>query len=109
VDCYLDEPIANDLADTLAGRGLEVGDPLSLWPGERLLPRLIDARFALVLVSQDFLKLSFPQKELDGLANRRRVLAVLAGVGEPEVSRHSPRLDVAAVAVDREAGPADQG
>jgi hypothetical protein len=99
--CYLDQEYASDLTDTLSGRGLDVGDPLSLWPGQRVLPqidqRLIDARFAVVLVSQDFLRLSLPQKELDGLANRRRVLAILAGVREPEVSRHSPRLAVASL------------
>jgi hypothetical protein len=32
------------------------------------------------------LRLSLPRKELDGLANRRRVLAVLAGVGEEDVA-----------------------
>jgi hypothetical protein len=50
-----------------------------------------------VLISRDFLRLSLPRKELGGLANRRRVLSVLAGVGEPEVSQHSPRLAVAAL------------
>lgn len=99
--CYLDGPCANGLGDSLSGRGLVVGDPLPLWPGQRLLPRLdqrlIEARFALVVVSVDFLKLSYARKELDGLTNRRRVLTVLAGVGERDVAEHSPRLAVAAL------------
>jgi hypothetical protein len=99
--CYVDDPLAVDLTDSLSRQGLDVGDPLSLWPGQHWLPQidqgLVHARFAVVLVSQDFLRLSLPQKELDGLANRRRVLSVLAGVGELEVSRHSPRLAVAAL------------
>jgi hypothetical protein len=99
--CYLDLVQASGLAETLAGRGLVVGDPLSLWLGQRLLPRLdqrlVDTRFALVLVSREFLALSLPRKELDGLTTRRRVLSVLAGVGEEEVAEQSTRLAVAAL------------
>jgi hypothetical protein len=99
--CYLDEEFARGLGDVLSGRGLVVGEPLPLWPGQRLLPRLDQrltyARFALVVVSPDFLKLSFPRKELDGLTNRRKVLAVLAGVGEGVVAEHSPKLAVTAL------------
>src|SRR5262249_21851652 len=99
--CYLDQEYASDLTDTLSGRGLDMGEPLSLWPGQCLLPRidqrLIDARFAVVLVTRDFLRLSLPQKELDGLANRRRILPVLAGVSEEDVGQHSTRLAVVAL------------
>src|SRR5947209_3421398 len=99
--CYLDEQYASGLEDTLSGRGLVLGGPLSLWPGQRLLPlidqRLTEARFALVIVSEEFLKLSYPRKELDGLATRRKVVPVLAGVAESDVSEQSPRLAVAAL------------
>jgi hypothetical protein len=99
--CHWDEAYASDLVDILNGGGLTVADPLPLWPGQRLLPRidrrLIDARFALVIISEGFLDLSFPRKELDRLAIRRRVLPILADVTEQEVSQYSPRLAVAAL------------
>jgi hypothetical protein len=99
--CHLDEGYASGLGDRLCGRGLVVGEPLPLWPGQRLLPlidqRLAGARFALVVVSLGFLRLSYPRKELDGLTIRRKVLPVLAGVEEREVTGHSPRLAVAAL------------
>jgi hypothetical protein len=34
---YQDEEYASGLEDDLAGRGLVIGGPLSLWPGQRLL------------------------------------------------------------------------
>ena len=100
VHAYLDQEYASAMEDTLSGRGLVVGEPLSLWPGQRLLPpidgRLHEARAAIVVVSKAFLGLSYSRKELDGLTTRRKVIAVLSDVGEAIVSKHSPRLAVAA-------------
>src|SRR5918997_5171354 len=100
VHTYLDQEYASGLEDTLAGRGLVVGEPVSLWPGQRLLPpidqRLHESRAAIVIVSKEFLKFSYSRKELDGLTTRRKVIAVLSDVGEAVVSEHSPRLAVAA-------------
>ena len=97
---YQDADYASGLEDTLAGRGLLVGEPLALWPGQRLLPpidgRLREARIAVVVVSREFLAFAWPRKELDGLTTRRQVVAVLSDVGEADVARHSPRLAVAA-------------
>ena len=81
--------------------GLTLGQPLALWPGQRLLQtidlRLPESRFALVIVSREFLKFSHPRKELDGLTIRRKVVTLLAGVTETVVAAHSPRLAVAAM------------
>ena len=100
VHAYQDADYAGGLEDTLSGRGLVVGEPLSLWPGQRPLPqidqRLREARFAIVIVSKEFLKFSFSRKELDGLTTRSKVIAILSDVGEAIVSRHSLRLAVAA-------------
>ena len=69
--------------------------------GQRLLPpidqRLHESRAAIVLVSKEFLKFSYTRKELDGLTTRSKVIAVLADVDEAVVSKHSPRLAVAAL------------
>lgn len=100
VYAYRDAEYAGGLEDTLAGRGLVVGDPLALWPGQRLLPpidlRLHESRAAVVIVSREFLGYAWPRKDLDGLAGRKKVLAILTDVGESDVSRHSARLAIAA-------------
>ena len=100
VHAYQDADYASGMEDTLSGRGLVVGEPLSLWPGQRLLPlidqRLHESRSSIVIVSREFLKFSFSRKELDGLTTRRKVIAILSDVGEEVVSRHSPQLAVAA-------------
>ncbi len=100
VHAYLDQEYAAGLEDTLSGRVLVVGESLSLWPGQRLLPpidqRLHEARAAIVVVSKELLGFSYSRKELDGLTTRSKVIAVLSDVGEAAVSRHSPRLAVAA-------------
>src|SRR3954447_25040864 len=97
---YQDADYASGLEDTLAGRGLVVGEPLALWPGQRLLPpidgRLRDARHAIVVVSKAFLGFSWSRRELDGLTTRSRVVTILADLGEADVAKHSPRLAVAA-------------
>ncbi len=98
---YQDRDFAATLADGLAGRGLEIGRDVSLWPGLRLLP-LIDqglqeARLAIVVVSREFLKFSWQEKVLDGLATRVGVVSLLHGVDESDVSPHSRRLAVAAI------------
>lgn len=98
---YQDEDFAGGLEDELSGRGLVIGEPLPLWSGQRLLPpidqRLSDARHAIVVVSRAFLQFSWPRKELDGLATRPKVVAILSDVAEEEVAGHSPRLAVAAL------------
>jgi hypothetical protein len=98
---YQDRDFAAVLTDSLAGRGLEVGRELPLWPGQRLLP-LIDqglqeARHAVVIVSRVFLKLSWEQKVLDGLASRLRVVSLLHEIDEAEVGPHSARLAVSVI------------
>ena len=100
VQAYQDADYAGGLEDTLSGRGLVVGEPLSLWPGQRLLPpidqRLREARSAIVIISKEVLGFSYSRKELDGLTTRTKVFAILSDVGEEVVSRHSARLVVAA-------------
>ena len=100
VYAYQDRQYAGGLEDDLAGRGLVVGEPLALWPGQRLLAmidlRLPETRYALVVVSREFLKFSYPRKELDGLATRPQVVALLSDLTEDDVRHHSPKLAVAA-------------
>lgn len=100
VHAYEDAEYACGLADTLAERGLVVGEPISLWPGQRLLSPidrgLDDARHAIVVVSRAFLGFSWARKELDGLTTRSRVVAILADLVEADVATYSPRLAVAA-------------
>ncbi len=99
--CYHDGDFAGRIEGDLSGRGLVVGEPLPLWRGRRLLPpidrRLRESRLALVIISRAFLALRLPREELDGLATRRNVYAILSDVGEAEVASQSPRLAVAAV------------
>ena len=70
VHAYQDEEYASGLEDTLSGRGLVVGEPLSLWPGQRLLPpidqRLHDARRAIVIISKAFLASRGPVRNWTG-------------------------------------------
>jgi hypothetical protein len=98
---YLDEPFACGLAAALAGRGLELGPSLSLWPGQRLLPRidqrLGESRSALVIISREFLKFSWSRTELDLLVTRGQVHVLLSDVTEAEVAEHSSRLAAAAI------------
>jgi hypothetical protein len=98
---YPDESFARSLADGLAGRGLSLGDPLSLWPGMRLLSRLDsglhDARYAVLVVSGPFLGFSWSAKVLDAVASRREVVSPLHGVGEEAVRPHSRSLAVNAI------------
>ena len=58
--------------------------------------RLHEFHHAIVVVSREFMKFSWTRKELDGLATRSKVLAILSDIGEIEVAGHSPRLAVAA-------------
>jgi hypothetical protein len=98
---YHDADYAGGLADDLDGRGLVVGEPLSLWRGQRLLPqidqRLDETRRAIVIVSRAFLQSSWSRKELDGLTTRSKVVTILSDIGEADVAGHSPRLAVAAL------------
>jgi hypothetical protein len=98
-----DSAAALDVATRLGDRGLDFGDPvwLSGRPYERLLPivdeGLTSARFALVVLTHEFLTSCPDRSELDGLAKRRRVVSVLHGVDETDVAEYSPRLAMAAV------------
>jgi hypothetical protein len=98
---YQDKDEANGIADHLAGRGLTVGKPVSLWPPTRLLPLvdqgLVDCRRCLVLLSKDFLKMGWARKDLDGLAGRKKVVSLLVGIDEEVVATHSPSLATAAI------------
>jgi TIR domain len=99
--CYQDEEFANGLEDDLAGRGIVVGEPLPLWPGQRLLPqidqRLHESLHAIVVVSRAFLQFSWPRKELDVVTTRSKVVAILSDIIEEDVVGHSPGLAVAAL------------
>src|SRR4051794_20915435 len=99
VFAYQDLAFAEGLAETFQRSGLEVGPALSLWPGMRLLALvdqgLVSSRHAVVVVSHEFLKFSYPRKDLDGLTTRRRVVSLLRGVDEERVRDHSSRLAVA--------------
>ena len=98
---HQDRPFAQGLATTLSARGLEIGSPVELWPHMRLLPRidqgLTACRYALVVLSAEFLKLHYPPKDLDGLAGRSKVVPVLFDVNEAELAEQSSRLAVAAI------------
>ena len=99
VFAYQDLAFAEGLADIFRRSSLEVGPGLSLWPGMRLLALvdqgLVSSRHAVVIVSHEFLKFSYPRKELDGLTTRRRVVSVFHGIDEEDVRDHSSRLAVA--------------
>lgn len=95
------ENYASILKVSLSAKRLQIGSPLQLLPGQRLLPqldpRLSESRFALVVLTVEFLGLGFSRNELDRLTRRSKVLSILAGVTEREIAGHSPRLAVAAL------------
>jgi hypothetical protein len=79
VYAYHDESFASGLAESLASRGIEIAAPLSLWPGQRLLQRidarLSSVRYALVIVSAEFLKCSWWGHRRGGSPFQRPVLS----------------------------------
>jgi hypothetical protein len=101
VSAVPDEPFVNGLTCTLSLHGLKLGAPVSLHAPMRLLPcvdsELAECRFALVVISFDFLALKYERKELDGLASRSRVVSLLRDASEREVALHSPKLAVSAI------------
>lgn len=101
VSAAQDEPFVKGLIETLSVRGLKVGDPISLQPPMRILPcvdsALVRCRYALVVISTDFLQLNHGRKELDGLAGRSRVVSLLLDASERDVAAHSPKLAVSAI------------
>ena len=101
VYAYEDESLALRLRGTLADRGLELADSVSLWPSDRILKLigqgLSGARHAIVLITDDFLRRSYSGFVLDAIATRPQVISLLCGVVEDDVARHSSKLAVAAI------------
>jgi hypothetical protein len=98
---HADQPFAARLTEVFRARALEVGQPIELWGGERLLSLLdqglYDSQYAIVIISRDFLHLDWQAKVLEGLAHRRRVIGLLWGVDESDVALHSRGLAVSAM------------
>lgn len=106
------EAFVRPLAKALQRKGLRVWfDEFSLGVGDSLR-RSIDSglarsRYGVVVISPDFLKKEWPQKELDGLTARevdgcKVVLPVWHNVDAETVRRHSPLLaDRIAVCTDK--------
>jgi hypothetical protein len=101
VYAYEDESLATGLRQTFADRGLELADSVSLWPSDRILKLigqgLSQARYAVILITDDFLGRSYSGFILDALARREQVISLLCGVDEDDVSPHSDKLAVAAI------------
>src|SRR4051812_8419795 len=99
--CHQDQVFALSLARALAGRGLEIGRAVEIWPHMRVLKfidaGLVDIRHAVLIVSRDFLKLNIGRKDLDILAGRRAVVSILYGVTEENVAGESPKLAISAI------------
>src|SRR4051794_17100950 len=87
---YHDEEYASGLEDSLAGRGLVVGEPLSLWPGQRLLPqidlRLHESRAAIVIVSRAGSRRAGRSSRSSRMSAKKTWRAIRPG----SPSRHSP-------------------
>jgi TIR domain len=90
------------LADSLRNSGLRVWyDDFTLTVGDSLrrsIDRgLAESRYGIVVISPNFLKKEWPQKELDGLAARevdgeKEILPVWHDIRADEVRAHSPTL-----------------
>lgn len=96
------EDLVRPLAQRLEQKDLKVWfDEFTLTVGDSLR-RSIDnglakSRFGIVVVSPDFLRKEWPQKELDGLAARevgeiKVILPVWHRIGAADIRRHSPML-----------------
>jgi TIR domain len=107
------EAIARPLADGLLDRGITVWfDAFTLTVGDSLR-RSIDhglaqSRFGIVVISKNFLRKEWPQKELDGLVARevdgiKVILPVWHEIGAAEIRSYSPLL------ADRLAASSDKG
>jgi tetratricopeptide (TPR) repeat protein len=107
------EAIARPLADGLRARGITVWfDEFALTVGDSLR-RSIDhglaqSRFGIVVISKNFLRKEWPQKELDGLVARevdgiKVILPVWHEIGAAKIRSYSPLL------ADRLAASSDKG
>jgi hypothetical protein len=107
------EVFARPLAEGLRKNGLRVWfDEFTLTIGDSLR-RSIDrglahSRFGVVVISADFLRKEWPQKELDGLVARevhgvKVILPVWHGIGADQVRAYSPTL------ADRYAASSEEG
>jgi hypothetical protein len=107
------EGFARPLAEGLTARGLRVWfDEFTLTIGDSLR-RSIDrglahSRFGVVVISPDFLRKEWPQKELDGLVARevggvKVILPVWHRINANEIRAYSPTL------ADRVAASSDKG
>ncbi len=107
------EEFARPLAEGLRSRGLKVWfDEFTLTIGDSLR-RSIDrglaqSRFGIVVISPNFLRKEWPQKELDGLVARevngtKVILPVWHRIGADQIRAYSPTL------ADRVAASSDKG
>lgn len=96
------EEIVRDLAHALSAKGLQVWyDEFSLKLGDSLRRKidegLRDSRYGVVILSPNFFKKEWPQKELDGLValeadGTKKILPIWHKVGRDDVAKYSPML-----------------
>lgn len=96
-----DEPLARGYARSFDSGGLELGEAVTLWPKDRLV-KLVDqglhaCRHAVVLVTDELLRCGHPRQDLDVLAARPGVIALLCGVDERDLRARSTKLAVVAI------------
>jgi hypothetical protein len=96
-----DKAFARPLAEHLRANGITVWfDEYELKLGDSLRRRIDDglkhSRHGLVILSPDFFKKDWPQKELDALfsleSTERRILPLLHGLTHDELKQHAPLL-----------------
>jgi len=103
-----DKSFVTPLAHSLKGRGLEVWyDDFILKIGDSLRREidkgLVQSRYGVVVLSHNFFKKLWPQKELDGLATREEIgrkviLPIWHNIDKKEIISYSPTLaDIVAV------------
>jgi len=106
-----DKSFVTPLAHSLKGRGLEVWyDDFILKIGDYLRHEidkgLAQSRYGVVVLSHNFFKKHWPQKELDGLAAREEIgkkviLPIWHNINKGEIISYSPTLaDIVAVKSD---------
>ncbi len=107
------EEFVRPLADSLQAQGIRVWyDSFTLTIGDSLRRSidhgLIYSRFGIVILSPNFLRKEWPQKELDGLIARESdaqkvILPIWHNISRDEVMRYSP------IMADKKAGSSDGG
>ena len=90
------------LAETLTGKGAKVWyDEFTLKVGDSLRREidlgLANSRFGIVILSENFFKKEWPERELNGLValeiqNQSRILPIWHKVSKDEVAKYSPTL-----------------